>query len=304
VCRIAPREDGDLPPEINKSVDAVSLAWLVAVATCLAAQPANLSGQIASLATERDPARLEAASVAVASSGNAQAIQKLAARLGTRSFLRRLDPGKKGQPDMDRLLRVFAALAEHPSAATEELCVGLARNAEFLSLPGRLNLLLNALAAVRPTSSGAAAIFRESSHSGYLAVNGPLLARNASPLALVVLEELLSDEAPAVEDRVDVAHRSLLPERTNPAVVEMSARVAVSRVVASRVRIAIAESLFDYQPAQWFGVAMHQPVPPPWSSADQTARTKLKSLGQQLLAQPDAPANLRAAIQKTLAQLD
>jgi hypothetical protein len=282
----------------------VSLARLVALLTSLAAQPASLSRQVASLATERDPARLEATSVAVASSGNPQAIQRLAAHLGTRSFLQRLDPGKKGQSDIDRLMHVFAALAAHPNAATEELCVGLARNAEFLSLPARLNLLLNALAAVRPTSSGAAAIFRESSHSGCFDVNGPVLAHNASPLALAVLEELMSDETLDVQNRVDVAHRSLLPARTNPAVIEMCARVTASRSVASSVRMAIAESLFDYQPRQWFGVAMHQPTPPPWSSADQTARAALKSLGMRLLAQPDIPANLREAIQNTLAQLN
>jgi hypothetical protein len=282
----------------------VNLAWLVVVLTSLAAQPANLPRQVASLAKERDPARLEAASVAVASSDNPQAIQKLAVHLGTRSFLRRLDPDKKGQSDMDRLMRVFAVLAEHPSAATEELCVGLARNTEFLSLPARLNLLLNALAAVRPISSRAAAIFRETSHSGFFAVNGPLLARNASPLALAVLEELMSDDTLDIRDRVDVAHRSLLPMRTNAAVVDMSARLTASRVVASPVRMAIAESLFDYQPAQWFAVAMHQPTPPPWSSADQTARSALTSLGKRLLSEPDIPANLRGAIQKTLTQLN
>ena len=278
-------------------------APLVAVVACLASQPANLSRQVASLATERDPARLEAASVVVASSGSAQAIQKLATHLGSRSFLRRLDPGKKGQSDIERLVHVFAVLAEHPSAATEELCVGLAHNAEFLSLPERLNLLLNALAVVRPTSSRAAAIFRESSHAGFFDVNGPLLARNASPLALAVLEELMSDETLDVQARVGVAHRSLLPVRTNSAVVEMCGRVTLPRVVAGPVRMAIAESLFDYQPKQWFGVVMNQPVPPPWSSANEPARNALRSLGKQLLGQSDVPENLRAEIRKALAQL-
>jgi hypothetical protein len=281
----------------------MTLGWLVAFATCLALQPTKLSKEVAALTTQRDPARLEAAGLAVASSGNAEAIQKLATHLGTRFFLRRLDPGKDGQSDIDRLVHVFATLTDHPNAATEALCVSLARNAEFVSVPERLNPLLNALAAVRPMSKEGAAIFRESSHSGYFGVSGPLLARNASPLALAVLEELMSDESLDPQDRVDVAHRSVLPVRTNPAVVEICARVTASRLVASEVRMALVETLFDYQPRQWFGVAMNQPSPPPWSSANEPARNALKSLGKQLLGQSDVPTNLRAEIQKTLAQL-
>ena len=276
---------------------------LVALAAAMPVQPTNLSKQVAALASQRDPARLEAAAVAVASSGDAAAIHKLATHLGTRSFLRRLDPGKQGQSDGDRRMRVFAALRDHPNAATEVLCVSLAHNAEFLLLPEGLNLLLNALGAVQPTSQEGAAIFRETSHSDYFGVNGPILARNASPLALAVLEELMADQSIDPEDRVDTAHRSLLPVRTNPAVVERCARLTASHQVDARVRMGIVETLFDYQARRWFGVAMHQPVPPPWSSATEAGRNALRSLGERLLSQPGIPANLRVQIQKTLTEL-
>ena len=42
-------------------------------------QATTLSRQVASLDSQRDPARLEAAAVAIVGSGNAKAIQKLAA---------------------------------------------------------------------------------------------------------------------------------------------------------------------------------------------------------------------------------
>jgi len=279
------------------------LGWVAALATCLAAQPANVSKQVAALATERDPARLEAAAVAVASSGDVAAIHKLATHLGTRSFLRRLDPVKKGQWDRDRRMQIFAALRDHPNAATEALCIYLVHNPEFSSLPGGLNSLLSALGAVQPTSKEGAAIFLETSRSDYFEVNGPILAQNASPRALAVLEELMSDQTIDPEVRADVAHRSLLPVRTNPAVVEMCARLTASQRVDTRVRIAIVETLFDYQARRWFGVRMYQPVPPPWSSATEAGRNALTSLGKQLLSQPDVPAELRAQIQKTLTEL-
>ena len=277
--------------------------WTFALATCLALQPTNLSKQVASLDTQRDPARLEAAAAAIAGSGDAEAIQKLATHLGQSHFLRRLDPGRNDQSDIDRLVHVFRVLTDHPSAATEVLCVGLARNAEFTSRPERLNLLLNALAAVRPMSNEAAAIFRETSRSAYLGVNGPLLARNASPVALKVLEELLSDGSLPTEQRLDLAHRSLLPVRTSSAIVSMCARVTVSRAISIEVRTAIAETLFDYQPRQWFGVAMNQPTPPSWKNASEPTLNALRTLGRTLLSQPGVPENLRNAIVKTLDQL-
>lgn len=278
-------------------------ACWVALTMCLMVQKPNLSAQVAALDRQREPARLEAAATAIVKSGDAKAIQKLAARLGQRSFLRRLDPGQPEQSDGEHLLRIFTVLTEHPNAATEALCIGLARNAEFVSVSWRLNPLLNALAAVRPTSAEAAAVFRETSRAGYAEVNGPLLARNASPNALAVLEEVLADERLDVEQRIEVAHRSLLPMRTNADVVAMCARLLARRLDSSRVRLAIAESLFDYQPKPWFGVAMNQPIPPDWKLADETVRTALRSLGSTLLGQADVPASLRAAIRTTLAKL-
>ena len=277
--------------------------WLLAIATCLMAQMPNLFGQVAALDSQRNPARLEAAASAIAASGDAGAIHKLASRLGQRTFLRRLDPGQPEQSDGEHLLRIFLVLADHPNAATEALCVALARNAEFVSVSWRLNPLLNALAAVRPTSAQAATIFRETSHSGYVGVNGPLLARNGSPNALAVLEEIFADEGLEVDERIDVAHRSLLAVRTNAAVAEMCARLLARRLDSSRVRLAIAESLFDYQPKPWFGVAMDQPVPPDWKLADEPARAALRSLGNTLLGQADVPASLRAAIRAALEKL-
>lgn len=281
----------------------MTLGWLVAIATCLMAQTTNLSRQVAALDSQRNPARLEAAAVAIAVSGDATAIYKLASHLGQRTFLRRLDPGQPEQSDGEHLLRIFLALADHPNAATEALCIALARNPEFVSVSWRLNLLLNALAAVRPTSAEAATIFRETSDSRYVGVNGPLLARNGSPNALAVLEEIFADESLEADARVDLAHRSLLPVRTNAAVVAMCARLLTRRLDSCRVRLAIAESLFDYQPRAWFGVAMDQPVPPDWKLADEPARAALRSLGNTLLGQPDVPDSLRATIRTTLEKL-
>jgi len=261
-------------------------------AACGAQQPSVLD-------RERDPARLEAAAVAIARSKDPAAIADLAKHLGQRSFLDRLDPPRASGPELVRVGRVFRALAEHPSAASASLCIGLSNSPDFTALPARLNFLLNALAAVRPMSEEAAKIFRSTGRSGYLEVNGPLLATNASPNALKVMEELLADESLDAAQRVSVAHWALLPNRTNAAVVETCTRLLSAGGVSRNVQVAIAESLYDYQPRQWFGLASGQPSAPPWSAASGATKDLLRSLAASLLRRSDLPPELRTAIQQT-----
>ena len=137
----------------------------------------------------------------------------------------------------------------------------------------------------------------------YIEVTGPLLAVNASTRALELLSEMLSDDKSDVAQRVSIAHWSLLPTRVDLGVVQMSAGVLQNHALSHDVRMAILESLYDYQPRRWFGVANAQPAMPAWSSASRTTRDALQSLGKTALSRSDLPAELRTAILKTLAEL-
>jgi hypothetical protein len=262
---------------------------------------ADLSQERASLDRESDPARLEASASMIAASNDSAAVADLARHLATGAFLNRLDPAAGRAPGVAHLARVFRAMAANPSPATASLCITVAKAPDFMAVPARLNLALAALAEVRPASEAAAGLFRETGRSGYLEVNGPLLAHNASPRALKVLAELLSDESLDSEQRSSMAHWALLPNRTNPAVVAMSAGL-IKGQVSDGVELAIAESLYDEQSRLWFGVD-RGPSPPSWQSAPVAAKDGLKSLGARLLARRDLPPQLRAAIQNTLKQL-
>ncbi len=261
---------------------------------CVVMQGADVSKQVSMLDRE-DGAKLEQAAVAIAKSGDAAAIEQLAAHFTKQSFLSRLDRG-----ETDRVSGVFQVLAEHPSQAVEHLCTRLAFNTEFNSVPVRVNYLLNALAAVRPTSEAGAEVFSETGRAGYLEVNGPLLAVNGSPRALAVLEELLSDLQLDAAQRVSTAHWSLLPVRTHAEIIAMCARLLTPGRLSADVETAIAESLFDYRAREWFGVRRDQPRPAPWNSADARARDLLRKLGTSLLARRDLDESLRAAINRTL----
>jgi len=281
----------------------MKLSRAASLAVCLVLQVADLSKELAVLDRDTDPQRLETAAIAIATSSDPAAIAVLARHFGEPSFLKRLDPPQGSTGSVIHLGRVFRKLAEHPSPATAALCIALAGNEEFTAEPSRLNFLLNALAAVHPVSEEAATIFRDTSQSDYLEVNGPLLAKNASPRALDVLAELLANEELSAAQRVSVAHWGLLPVRTNPAVVAMCARLLKTRGLSHEVQIAVLESLYDYRPREWFSLRAGQPSPPSWKSSPAATREILTSLGTSSLRRTDLPLGLRKAIQDTLRQL-
>lgn len=270
---------------------------------CVFMGQAEGSGEGVPLLHESDPAHLEAAAVAIAAAGKASDLAVLADRLGQPSFLARLDPQSGPEVAVVHLANVFRALAEHPSAATAELCLALGRNPRFTAVPARVNLLLNALAAERPMSQAAADYFRATNSAGFVEVNGPLLARNGSAAALEVLAQMLSDDKVDVAQRVSIAHWSLLPTRANLGIVEMCTRVLQNDALAHDVRIAMLESLYDYQPRRWFGLAAGQPGIPTWTAASRATLAALQSLGKHTLNRSDLPVELRAAIVKTLTEL-
>lgn len=266
---------------------------------CCLAFAADLSRQVAALDSERNRAKLAAAAVAIAGSGDAAAIERLADHLEKRAFLKRLDPNG----GTDRLADVFQQLRAHPSPATERLCLIVAVSPEFRSLPARMNYLLNALAAVRPVSDAGAKVFRETGASGFFEVNGPLLAANGSTRAIAVLEELISDKNLDPAAKISVAHWSLVPYRIRPEIVEMCARLLDPGRLPADVAAAVVESLFSYRPRQWYGPQMAPPVAPAWSTAGEPAKTAVRHLGRRLLSQPDIDRSLRSAIESTLAEV-
>lgn len=270
-----------------------------AVWICCMLPAAALSAQVNSLDRERNPSKLAVAAVAIVQSGDNQKIASLAAHLGQQSFLGRLDPPGA----TTGLESIFRAIEEHPSEAGERLCVDLAANPDFGALPARMNFLLNALAAVRPMSAAGAEVFRKTARSGFLEVDGPLLAANGSPRAVEVLEEILADKTLDPDQRVSTSHWSIVPHRTDGPIVAMCARLLDRGRLSPEVAAAVAESLFDYRPKEWFGVRINQPSPPAWSLAGVAAKDAARQLGDRLLARPGLPDLLRAVIERTLAEL-
>jgi hypothetical protein len=264
--------------------------------------PDEIERHIAILNESPDSDRIAASAIALAGSEDRGAILALARALRQGDFLARLDDTSDPSSDTRNLTLVFRTLAEHPTEFTGRLCELLYAEPEFGALDARINLLLSALAAVRPTSVRGADVFRASSQEGYAEVNGPLLIKNESPLALQVFEELIAGEW--VEDyvKVDILHRAILPRRTSLPVLATCARL-LERDMPPEVREGLIETLFDYQSRRWFGPARTPPKPPPWASASTEALQFLIALAARVQSGPLAD-RLRGPVQATRNELE
>lgn len=272
----------------------------LAIALCMAfcgSCAAQRKGKAMELHGDAD--KLAAAAAATAASGSAKQMKGLAEQLGDSAFLARLDPPGGGVTPVVRLARVFDALRENPSEAGEAMCLRLARDADFVATPARLNLLYGALAARRPTTAEAAMSLAKGARNGYFETIGPLLAANGSDRALRLLEELFQDESLRKESQVAVAHHAIPPYRTSAGVIAMVSRLIDARIDGG-VRTALLESLFAYDPVAWFGKAGNPPAAADWKDATPKTRAEAEALARRMAARADIGEGLRAILRKPL----
>lgn len=250
----------------------------------------------------RDSGMLAAAASALAESEDPQGVLALADFLGRAEFLNRLDDTANNASYMRNLTVVFRALAEHPTETTARLCELVYAEDAFREKPGRLNLLLAALAAVRPVTANAADIFRTTSQQDFAEVNGPLLLQNGSQMALRVFEEIITFDWVEAYVKVDILHRAVLPMRTRLPVIEMCERILLEEL-DGEVRTGVLETLFDERSRLWFGPAIGAPMAPVWESAGTEALEYLLKIAERALA-AGVEEPLRGAVEATRQEIE
>lgn len=255
------------------------------------------------LESSEDRAALVEAAIALASSGNANAVAELGRFLRRGEFLARLDDLTDPHLKTRHLSAVMRSLENQPSTAVSEVCLTLADESEFLADQDRMIYLLPALAAVRPMSAEAAAVFRRTNAEGFFSANAPLLAENGSPRALELFEAMIEDASVEPEDRVDALRTSILSRRTEVPILESSKRL-LSSGLEEEVMFAVIETLFDFRSKEWFGPAVGAPTPPPWEGASDDALALLLRLADQAKARGALPAGLREAIDRSSGEIE
>jgi hypothetical protein len=252
------------------------------------------------LETSRDRDALKAAAIALASSGSEASIARLADYFSSAEFLARLDNLSIPSEKTSHLQRVFAVLAEHPSDATANLCLTLLQSPSFLADDDRRIFLLPALAAVKPMSEAAVQVFRRANVEGYFASDAPLLVKNRSPRAIALFEEMIRNRAVPVYQRIDAAHASLLPYRTDPLVLDCAGRLLTS-ALESKVAVGVIQSVFEDESRLLFGPSRWPPPPPPWEQATEPALKRLVALAGEVTSRFQLSPQLTAAVGRTKA---
>lgn len=255
------------------------------------------------LGASTDRADVRNSALAFIDTEDAALYEELAGHLGQEAFLRRLDDVDNPQFRTTNLFVLFRTLAQHPIPATATVCEHLYYAPDFRVLPIRLLALLHTLAAVRPVSASSASVFRDAYQEGLGHVFGPDLLANHSPLALQIFEEMVQGTAVDRISLVDMLHSGLVPHRGIIPVLESCRRLLRTNLDPD-VRVALVESLFDYRSKAWFGPAMAPPVPPPWESLDDPTLAVLRDLAREVLGGPPIPAELVAAVEGAVQQIE
>lgn len=265
-------------------------------------KPIDIPAELAILAGSHDGAELARAATAVIASGDRQALRRLGTLLSQREFLARLDDLDVPSLKTRRLGRVMAALEQHPSPSTAQFSLDLAADETYLADPDRKVFLLRALAAVRPMSDEAAALFRDANAEGYFGADAILLANNGSPRALDLLGDMLADGTVPAARRTDCAHLALYPHRTEPPLLALAGHVLAGDL-DDEVATAVIESIVDDEYARWFPPGGVPPLPPAWEEASTDALEQLLALGGPAEARPRLPAWLRSIVERTVARV-
>ena len=262
----------------------------------------EIDQHVAVLETSHEPEPLVASADALAVSANPAALPVLGRFLVSKEFLARLDVLDDPQRKLTNLRHVLGVLEANPTEATGRLCEALAAHPGFLADPDRVLFLLPALAAVRPVTAGAEAVFRATNADGFFNGNGPLLVANGSPRALALFEDMIADASVAADDRVDIIHRAVLPHRLQAPVLAACMRL-LGRGLEPEVQAGLVDTLFDYQEREWFGVARFAPTPPPWSAAETGVLQSYLQLAHELEQSGRLSPENAAAVGRTLQEI-
>ena len=255
------------------------------------------------LRTSKDRDALQQAAIELIRTRDAKKLASLRDFLSDPAFLARLDDVNTPNVKTRRLSAVFRELTNYPSPASAELSLRLGSDSRFLSDPDRKALLLPALAAVRPMSEASAQFFGKANAEGYYSINAPLLARNGSPRAVELFRKMIEDGSVPSARRVDALHSSIVPVRTNVAIIGVAERL-ISAKLDPDVLAGLIESMFDYQPRRWYGVARSMPQPPPWSGASAEALDRLSKLAGSASGINGLPPALVEAVRASKREID
>lgn len=221
----------------------------------------QLSDGMHILETSRNPDELARAAETLASSTDENELKKLESFLIDRHFLSRLDPSTGQGGEIERFREVLLQLGRNPVPYSTSILVGLSKQDFVREETDRVDVLLEAAAALKPLPSARVILF-QAFGDDYFLLKFKLLVDNGSSTALDELEKEILAKPSDVEDDsvVSLMHRAFVPHRTDEYLIRVAEDLA-QKNISPALRIGLFESFFDYQSRHWYGPVRKPPEP-------------------------------------------
>jgi hypothetical protein len=248
------------------------------------------------------PQALIKQAVALARSTNPADQAQLLAALNSEEFLTTLDSREdyvRYRAKQLRFARIFKVLLVNDAPPARQTLVALTQAATFQNSDKREEMLVKALAVVRPAPSEAIQYWkaRSTPDSIYIHFTVDALCNNGSEPAIRLLEQILIDPDQDFDFKILWMRDSILKHRNDLPLLQGCYRLLTTGLPAD-LKPYLVEALFDYDRA-WYA-SCSPPFPPNRALATKEARQELRRIGEFALAQVDLTAEQSAAVKRIL----
>jgi hypothetical protein len=247
----------------------------------------------------KEPKALVAAACRLAASEGAASHDELLSYLDSLAFLLRLNTDQEYvtlPPKHLHVARVIKTLMDSPHPVSKDTIVSLTGARNFRSFEQLEDLLVRALAEVRPSPPPAIAFWDEHSQpdSDNLHLVIEAIFANGSEPALALFERKIADEGQESENRTIWLRDPMLRHRNDIAVLQCCERMVIQGSVPGEMRLLVVEALCDYQ-RDWY-LSCSKPLPPLRLLASSDSRMTLRGICEFARDALPLPPELQAAV--------
>ncbi len=258
------------------------------------------------LETSKDPKEIISTAVEFAGSDQAGDQSVVFRFLNSRDALLRVNTEQEYFASRAKLLkvaRVLRTLMDSPYPASKPTLVALTKAQDFRSFELLEELLVKALAAVRPSPPEAIAYWEHHSQpeSDNLHLVIEAIFANGSDPALALFERKIADQRQDVEARTIWLRDPMLRHRNDTPVLKCCERMVVQGTVPEQMRVLTVEALCDYK-REWY-LGCKKPRPPLRLLAPKESKDILRRICEFARDKMKLPPEVEAAVERTLIEL-
>jgi hypothetical protein len=251
-----------------------------------------------------DPRELLASALALARSNRAADHQQLLSMLWSADFLSKLDsPAEYAQTGRRlRISMVLDALAHNPAPSAANTLVSLTERGPFLDSAERVDFLITACAAIRPSPSQVIRFWDAHCQpdDGYEHLTMEAIFENGSEPAMELMERKMSDPRHSDDSKLHWMRAGIVPHRNDVPLLRACERL-LTRGLPVNLRPALVDVLFDYRP-EWYKPA-HPYLPPERRQASPEAKDEMRRLARLAFSAVALTAEQKAAIEKAMSEI-